>query len=454
MRPYIFLLFFLFACKKNDRFKDEQLNPVNVAISSENGIVNIPGADEYTKATDDITIPVKLVFSAATPKIFTVNIGVDNDTINTLISNKKLENAVLLDESYYTLPRTAEIRFGLDTFSVPLKVSMQALERYYGRDLALAVRLSDATKSNTLDGTGQMAIVLIHTNKVIADTEIHYLYFTKAGSVLMEPDGTDHTLGNTEVTLPVSVTLGGIAGGAFTINLSAAPDTVQALINNGTLAGSTLLASGTDYTLPATVSFPANTNVAKFNLTVKTAAITNNASKKPVLAIQLADPTRHLLDSSKRTIVLELDPSKLIETDITNQNIRYTTQYENTSNGNENSPKLIDNNINTKFLLGSFSTVWAMLEFATPQATGAYTMTSANDAPDRDPKDWTVEGSNNGTDWVILDKRVDQNFGSRFLTVKYTFPNQDAYKFYRLYVTATHGSSLWQQAEWRLIKRP
>ncbi|WP_343673295.1 DUF1735 domain-containing protein [Chitinophaga sp.] len=453
MRRYIFLLLILFACKKNDRFKDEQLSPVNVAISSENGIVNIPGVDNYTKATDDITIPVKLVFSAATPKIFTVNIGVDNDTINTLINNQQLDNAVLLDASYYELPRTAEIRFGLDTFSIPLKVSMQAIERYYGHDLALAVRLSDITKENTLDAKGQMAIILIHTDKVISEAEIHYLYFTKAGNVLLEPDGTDHTLGNTEVTLPVSVTLGGTAGGAFSVNLAAAPDTAQALIDDGTLAGSVLLESGTDYTLPAAVNFPANTNVAKFNLTVKTASIKNNVNNKPVLAIQLTDPTRHLLDSSKNVIVLELDPSKLIETDITNQNIKYTTQYDN-GNGNENSPKLIDNNINTKFLLGSFSTVWAMLEFATPQTTGAYTMTSANDAPDRDPKDWTIEGSNNGTDWVVLDKRVDQNFGSRFLTVKYTFSNQDAYKFYRLYVTATHGSSLWQQAEWRLIKRP
>ncbi|WPQ65237.1 DUF1735 domain-containing protein [Chitinophaga sancti] len=453
MRHYIFLLLILFACKKNDRFKDEQLSPVNVAISSENGIVNIPGSDNYTKATDDITIPVKLVFSAAAPKIFTVNIGVDNDTVNTLINHQQLGDAVLLDESYYTLPRSAEIRFGLDTFSVPVKVSMQAIERYYGHDLALAVRLSDATKGNTLDASGQMAIILIHTDKVIAASEIHYLYFTKAGSVLLEPDGTDHTLGNTEVTLPVSVTLGGTAGGAFSINLSAAPDTAQALIDNGTLPGSVLLASGTDYTLPATVNFPANTNVAKFNLTVKTASITNNVNNKPVLAIQLSDPTRHLLDSSKSVIVLELDPSKLIETDITNQNIKYTTQYDN-GNANENSPKLIDNNINTKFLLGSFSTVWAMLEFDTPQTTGAYTMTSANDAPDRDPKDWTIEGSNNGTDWVVVDKRVNQNFGSRFLTVKYSFSNQDAYKFYRLYVTATNGSSLWQQAEWRLIKRP
>jgi hypothetical protein len=331
---------------------------------------------------------------------------------------------------------------------------MQAIERYYGHTLALAIKLADPGKDNTLDPTGKTAIILIKTNDIISPQEIHYLYFTGAGKVLIEPDGTDQILGATEVTLPISVSLGGVAGGAFTVNISSAPDTAQKLIDNGTLAGSVLLKDGEDYSLPGALNFPANTNVAKFNLTVKTASITKYASNKPVLAIQLSDPTKHLLDSSKSVIVLELDPTKLIETDITNQNIKYTSQYENTSNGNENSPKLIDNNINTKFLLFNFSTEWAMLEFATPQTSGAYTMTSANDAPDRDPKDWTIEGSNNGMDWTVLDKRVDQNFGSRFLTVKYTFSNQGAYKFYRLYVTATHGSSLWQQAEWRLIKRP
>lgn len=455
MRQYILLLVLLcsWSCRKNDRFKDDKLIPVSIAISSENGIVNIPGPGTYTKSTDDITIPVKLLLSAAAPKTFTVNVGVNNDTVNHMIEHQQLENAVLLDPAYYTLPANTEIRFGLDTFSIPLKVNMQAIEKYHGQQLALAIRLSAPGKENTLDEAGQMAVILIHTDQIIEQSEIHYLSFTKGGTVLTEPDGTDHTLGNVDVVLPVSVSLGGQAGGAFTINLSSDADTVQTLIDNGALTGP-VLQPDVDFVLPATVSFPANTNVVKFNLIVKTASITQYADKKPLLALKLSSPTRHLLDDDKSTIVLQLDPAKLIETDITNQNIKYTTQYENTSNANETSGKLIDNNINSKFLLGSFSTVWAMLEFATPQTTGAYTMTSANDAPDRDPKDWTIEGSNNGADWVVLDKRVDQNFGSRFLTVKYTFSNADAYKYYRLYVTATHGSTLWQQAEWRLIKRP
>lgn len=442
MRKLFLLVLLFISCKKDSKFRDEQLSVVKVSVSATN---------TFTKTADYVTIPVNIVLSATAPKIFTVGIGVNNDTINQLISNNQLEGALLLDASYYQLPKIAEIRFGLDTFAIPLTVSMQAVEKYYGNKLALAVTLSNPGKNNTI--ATSTAIIIINTTDIIRPDDIHYLSFTEAGKVLGQPSGTDHTLGTTEVILPVSLSLGGLAGGAFTINLSAAPDTAQSLIDDGTLAGSVLLKEGDDFTLPATINFPPNTNVAKFNVIVKTESLKKYEQNKPVLAITLSDPSKHLLDSLKRTLVMELNPSKLIETDITNTNIKYSTQYEN-GNGNENSPKLIDNNPNTKFLLGGFNSAWFQLEFATPQFTGAYIITSANDAPNRDPKNWTLEGSNNGVDWTLLDTRIDQTFGSRFLPVKYTFSNQVAYKFYRYYVTAIVSGDAWQQAEWRLLKRP
>ena len=442
MRKIFFLVLFFISCKKDSKFKDEQLGAVNVSVSA---------TGKFTKTADDVTIPVNIVLSASAPKIFTVSIGVNNDTINELINSQQLEGAILLDASYYQLPKTAEIRFGLDTFTVPLTVSMQAVEKYYGNKLALAVTLNDPGKNNTLDV--KTAIVVINTTDIIRTDEIHYISFTESGKILGQPSSNDHTLGLTEVTLPVSVSLGGLAGSAFSVNVNTAPDTAQSLIDDGTLAGSVLLKEGDDYTVPATINFPPNTNVAKFNVIVKTESLRKYELNKPVFAITLSDPTRHLLDSSKRTLVMTLDPAKLIETDITGTNISYTTQYEN-GNGNENSPKLIDNNVNTKFLLGGFTSAWFQLEFATPQITGAYTITSANDAPNRDPKDWTLEGSNNGVDWTLLDTRTNQTFGSRFLTVKYTFADQQPYKFYRYYVTAIGSGDAWQQAEWRMLRRP
>lgn len=442
MRKIFFLLLFFISCKKDSKFRDEQSGTVNVSVS--------PTA-RFTKTADNVTVPINIVLSASAPKTFIVGIDVNNDTINELINSQQLEGALLLDASYYQLPKIAEIRFGLDTFTIPLTVSMQAIEKYYGTKLALAVRLNNPGKDNTL-GT-RTGIIIINTTDVIRQEDIHYISFTEGGKVLEQPSGNDHTLGTTEVILPVSISLGGLAGGAFTVNVSAAPDTAQALMDDGTLTDAVLLKEGDDYTIPAAINFPANTNVAKFNVVVKTESLKKYELNKPVLAVTLSNPSRHLLDSVKQTVVMTLDPSKLIETDITGTNIRYTSQYEN-GNGNENSPKLVDNNINTKFLLGGFASCWFQLEFDTPQITGAYTITSANDAPERDPKNWTLEGSNNGVDWTVLDTRTNQSFGSRFLTVKYSFSNQQAYKFYRYYVTAVGSGNTWQQAEWRMLKRP
>ena len=44
-----------------------------------------------------------------------------------------------------------------------------------------------------------------------------------------------------------------------------------------------------------------------------------------------------------------------------------------------------------------------------------YTVTAANDAPERDPKNWRLRGSNDGgTNWFTLDTRTNQVFTNRF----------------------------------------
>ncbi|KDP23653.1 hypothetical protein JCGZ_23486 [Jatropha curcas] len=45
----------------------------------------------------------------------------------------------------------------------------------------------------------------------------------------------------------------------------------------------------------------------------------------------------------------------------------------------------------------------------------AYDLMSANDAPERDPMDWLVEGTNDGgSSWLVLDKQTSQVFDNRF----------------------------------------
>ncbi|MDZ7900088.1 MAG: hypothetical protein U5N85_18955 [Arcicella sp.] len=84
-------------------------------------------------------------------------------------------------------------------------------------------------------------------------------------------------------------------------------------------------------------------------------------------------------------------------------------------------------------------------------AINSYTITTANDAPNRDPKNWTLQGSNTGLpgDWANLDTRNNQFENvPRYHTITYNnFNNTTAYKYYRLNVTANWGDNLLQIAE-------
>jgi PKD repeat protein len=99
--------------------------------------------------------------------------------------------------------------------------------------------------------------------------------------------------------------------------------------------------------------------------------------------------------------------------------------------GGEGINNLIDGNDGSKFL--SFSNnVSVEFSAAKPYALKGYALISGNDAPERDPAEWTVEGSADGTTWIELDSRSGQTFGSR--GEKRTFEmltNEVEYQHYR-----------------------
>src|SRR5437762_2429774 len=80
---------------------------------------------------------------------------------------------------------------------------------------------------------------------------------------------------------------------------------------------------------------------------------------------------------------------------------------------------LVDGSDQTKWL--DFEpTGWAELELDAPVKVVEYALTSANDAPGRDPRDWTLKGSNDGTTWTTLDTQTNQDFSARFQTKTYS----------------------------------
>lgn len=122
----------------------------------------------------------------------------------------------------------------------------------------------------------------------------------------------------------------------------------------------------------------------------------------------------------------------------------------------EGSLKLIDNNRQSKFLQFNYTgDLWTQFDYDNkPVVISAYMVTSANDAPERDPKDWVLEASDDGVTWIVLDSQVDQIFETRFLEKIYIFENITPYRYYRMNFKANQGAGLIQIAELRLLSKP
>ncbi len=156
-------------------------------------------------------------------------------------------------------------------------------------------------------------------------------------------------------------------------------------------------------------------------------------------------------DEQRHYDLLPPDPEDVTATGL------LTTNIENSGgpNAGEGSVRVTDGDLDSKFLIFSFDpSFYIQLQFKKAQCVTTYSLTSANDADERDPRNWTISASNDGENWVTLDTRTDEKFASRKLTKTYEFENNTAYTYYRLNISAIGGGSLFQLAEWRVISIP
>ena len=124
-----------------------------------------------------------------------------------------------------------------------------------------------------------------------------------------------------------------------------------------------------------------------------------------------------------------------------------------TSTGPESIAMVTDNNPYTKFYQGD-GTTWLQQQAPAGSVVTQYSLTSANDFPERDPRAWLLEGSNDGTTFTTLDTRSTQSFMSRHQTRVFTCnPQALPFTYYRLTIQATQRPVTLdtQLAEWRLL---
>jgi hypothetical protein len=108
----------------------------------------------------------------------------------------------------------------------------------------------------------------------------------------------------------------------------------------------------------------------------------------------------------------------------------------------ESKEKAFDNTTATKWLTGGTATGWIQFQFpdGIQYVIGRYSIASANDAPERDPRNWTLAGSNDGANWMVVDTQVNQNWSGRFLRREFECANPGSFNIYRLTITSNNGS--------------
>jgi predicted alpha-1,2-mannosidase len=137
-----------------------------------------------------------------------------------------------------------------------------------------------------------------------------------------------------------------------------------------------------------------------------------------------------------------------ISGNVTDKVVEITANGENAGSG-EVKENLADGDIFSKWLVFE-PTGWVVYKLSEPVKVVLYALGSANDAPERDPQDWTFDGSNDGQTWTTLDTQTGQSFDNRFQMKQYPVANDQAYLYYRLDITQNHGTDIVQLAEWEL----
>ncbi len=139
------------------------------------------------------------------------------------------------------------------------------------------------------------------------------------------------------------------------------------------------------------------------------------------------------------------DKLSISNLDATDNKGTLTAQYE------DGSTRATDNDEKTIYTAPPSGSAWIQYESLTPVNLRRYTITSAEDDPDKDPLHWKLLASDDGENWTVIDERYYAEFKERSQTVSYIVPVDGEFTHFRLDILASKGGSALQIAEWQMF---
>ncbi|WP_185214210.1 DUF1735 domain-containing protein [Sphingobacterium mizutaii] len=438
----------LFGCK-DTALEDFSIKPGSATTVGSGDI-----AGGITKTNEQITVPVSIKLSSPASKAFDVNLAVNQKAAADHIKSKNLgSNYIAVKPESIFLPNSTKVNFGADSAVFNVTVTRTEVEKYFGKNIVIGYSITNAGKGNNIDKNNATGVLILKVNDLITESDIHFISLTNgAGAILEAKNQVNYVSSSSGLTIPLGISLASFPGSAFAVDVVTSTDTIAQLIKDGKLPANTVGLTPEQYTIPSKVQVASNAKSAGLEINVPWSVVNANLDKKLAVLVELSAPTLHVLNPQKNYSIILIDSENVVEVDVTND-AEYSYSRNN-DNQNENAVKLIDNNYNSKFLLFDFVDLELKLVYNEPQKIGAYTFTSGNDAQERDPAEWVLYGSNDGTTWEALDTRRTEVFNNRTETKRFNIEFPKAYKQFKLHIERTRSSSLFQMAEWRMVRIP
>ncbi len=277
----------------------------------------------------------------------------------------------------------------------------------FGQPSYFSVALSNPAPRNSLSQNGIEVKYRLVGGTATASNGGDYQRISPTGTVLIAPGNIQNNL----LIVPIDDKL------AEGLNLKVTGRTVGATTNNQTLM------------------------TLKVETTLADSATLNQGAK-----LKFAEGVIGEVASS-----VTFSPSQKI--DLTSSPILGNITVSNTNSpAGQSKNNVFDGSANSKWQLLN-STGWIQYRLPNNQSSvlREYSLTSANDASRRDPKNWQLQGSKDGINFTTIDQRSNEVFSERLQTRTFTVKNSTDYSYYRLNITGNNGAAELQLADLALF---
>lgn len=306
----ILLMTAVCACEKEqllNAFAKAETGPVRLSLAKKLAVKD-PGSFKLNQS--QLTIPVRINLSGVSSAAFTVQLTGSVDNLNEHISQNQLDPGTKgLENEAFSFPGSIEIPFGVSSFEFNIQVNRSFLEKYHGDNFATVIQLKEASKGNLIDADNHSMLLIINTNEIIAEESVHYISFLNADNPVIIGAGSSYTFGLQELSIPVALSLSGLASEAeFSVNVIESADVARDYVNRNLIPNLEVLdTSGFRIPFPK-VKFLPGKNSATVEIAANVIAFLKRTGKKVAIGLELDNPTKFQLSKDKSGLVLILDP--------------------------------------------------------------------------------------------------------------------------------------------------